>query len=134
MYLQYARDAYLRWSANALVERLEWKCRALLSRPEVESSGSMLHTLAGSAVTDSRTTSAVSLDMATTVRAAQALARELDPAHVVACLMDLVRENAGAENAALVTLEGEELTVSALITSNEFASLTWRVHCSRGRR
>jgi predicted ATPase/signal transduction histidine kinase/DNA-binding NarL/FixJ family response regulator len=111
LYLHQARDAYARWGAFALVSHLEQKHHAVLrNHPMAALPIERTRTGLGTA----STTGEVSLDVSTTIRAAQALASELDPERVVAELMRLVRDNAGAKCGALLLLADGKLSVSAV--------------------
>lgn len=65
------------------------------------------------------TTSGIVVDVNTTIRAAQTLARELEPQRVVGELMRLVRDNAGAQRAALIFCQNDDLTVAALLSDSQ---------------
>jgi signal transduction histidine kinase/CheY-like chemotaxis protein len=111
LYLREARDAYTRWDALAVVAHLEAKYPALLRapvhNPRVERA---------SATSTTSTTGDVEVDVNTIVRAAQALASELDPTSVVGRLMELVLANAGAQRGALALREGDALLVVARLS------------------
>ncbi|MFT3764409.1 MAG: GAF domain-containing protein [Minicystis sp.] len=87
----------------------------------------LLDASAGSAIAEraspERTTTITSttgdarLDVDTAMRAAQALSGELDSTRVVARLMELVLENAGAQRGALVLCRGEALLVAARLSA-----------------
>ncbi len=116
LYLHEARDAYTRWNALALVSFLEQKYSALL----VPSSFADLSTdRTRTATSMTSTTGGVAIDVNTTVRAAQALARELDSERIVAELMRLVQENAGAQRAALLLAKEDQLSISALLSNSQ---------------
>lgn len=115
LYLQRARDAYVRWNARALVAHLEQKYSMRLSHsPSGGHSTDHDHT-----VLADRTTTSVTIDVDTTIRAAQTLSSELDPQRVVAELMRLVQENAGAQRAALLLHAGGELVLMALLSDSQ---------------
>lgn len=112
-YLRQARSAYARWDAQALVAHLEAKHSTLLLAPEAPDAHA-----ASSSATIGATGEAV-LDIRTTVHAAQALSSELDPDRVVARIMQLVKENAGAQRAVLLRAREDKLSVAALLSSSQ---------------
>lgn len=115
LYLQESRDAYNRWDAQALVSHLELLYPELKSVEEIiiqSARPAIVATLASA----TETSSAMALDAHTVVRAAQALAGELDPDRVVGRLMELCLANAGAERGILVLLEKDALIVVARLS------------------
>lgn len=116
LYLQDARDAYTRWNALALVSFLE-QTYPILRAPAKEHPTEQTTTESYSSTT--RTTGDIAIDLDTTIRAAQALTHELDAQRVVAELMQLLRENAGAQGAALILISAEEQTVAALLSNSQ---------------
>ncbi|WP_437808760.1 AAA family ATPase [Sorangium sp. So ce1078] len=115
LYLHEARSAYLRWDALALVAHLEARYPGLLKAPLSATSRRSLTATTTTATTD--TTGSAALDVDTAMRAAQALASELDPDRVLGRLMELLLENAGAQRGALVLGEGEALSVVARLST-----------------
>jgi predicted ATPase/serine phosphatase RsbU (regulator of sigma subunit) len=122
LYLGEAREAYLRWGASSLVAFLEQKYPPLLPTPRAAALTQEARTTTTSTtrITDSGTSA--SLDLNTTVRAAQALAGELNAERVVAQLMHLVMENAGAQRAALLLGGPDSLCVVALLSGEQVRS------------
>ncbi len=119
LYLSDAREAYLRWGASSLVAFLEQKYPALLpapiaAPPAAEARPTITST---TRITDSGTSA--SIDLHTTIRAAQALAGELNAERVVAQLMHLVVENAGAQSAALLLCGPDALSVVAQLCGEQ---------------
>ncbi|XYH98506.1 GAF domain-containing protein [Sorangium sp. So ce1128] len=116
MYLREARDAYARWGAYAVVAHLGARYPAVLNvsmhKVSMHKSASERTTVTATTTTTGGSTGA-HFDVKTAVRAAQALAGELDPGRVVGRLMELTLENAGAQRGALVLSEGEALSVVA---------------------
>ncbi len=108
MYLQEARNAYLRWDALALVTHLE------NTYPDWLTTAAPDATIRTTSTTDRG--SGAALDVNTAVRAAQALSGELDPDRVVGRLMELCLANAGAERGALVFVENEALVMVARLS------------------
>ncbi|HRI49882.1 MAG TPA: SpoIIE family protein phosphatase, partial [Pseudomonadota bacterium] len=117
-----ARDAYQRWGADSLVAFLEQKYPALLPEPVAapQSAEARITTTSTTRITDSGTSA--SIDLHTTIRAAQALAGELNAERVVAQLMRLVVENAGAQSAALLLCGADALVVVAQLHDEQVRS------------
>ncbi len=132
LYLRESRSAYERWEAHAIVRFMDEHYADYLQEP-AEAAISAIPALAptrnstsrpGNAATatirSSRTTHSggALLDAETVIRATQALASELHPERIVAQLMHLVVENAGAQRGALFLTQGDALFMAArLITS-----------------
>ncbi len=116
LYLHDACDAYRRWDARSLVGFLNQKYSTLLRK---NSFGKFSAESPQTMTSTTSTTGDLSLDVNTTVRAAQALASELDSERIVAALMRLVQENAGAQRAALLLCTQAQLFVSALLSDSQ---------------
>jgi GAF domain-containing protein/predicted Ser/Thr protein kinase len=123
LYLHNARDAYARWDAQALVAHLEQRYPDLLNdEVHLAKATRLSTTLASTNLTSTsltstgETSSGTALDVHTVIRAAQALAGELDPDRVVGRLMELCLANAGAERGALVLLEEKTLVLVARLS------------------
>ncbi|WP_235355393.1 AAA family ATPase [Aliterella atlantica] len=106
-YMKEAYYCYDRWGATAKVKDLEKRYPQLLNTNLVRQSHSI--------VTDEtirRPTAAI--DLAAVMKAAQALSETIHLERLIATLMQVVIENAGAETGALILLEdGDRLTVVA---------------------
>jgi predicted ATPase len=99
-----ARAAYARWGAAAKVEDLERRYPDLLSRqapPEGRQAAAATETGAGT------------FDLATILKAAQAIVGEIELPKLLAKLMRIAIENAGAERGALILEHGGEPFVHA---------------------
>jgi signal transduction histidine kinase/ActR/RegA family two-component response regulator/tRNA A-37 threonylcarbamoyl transferase component Bud32 len=114
VYLHEARDAYFRWDALGLVAHLEATYPALLKAPLATTTSQRTTPTGTTTTTDP--TGGTALDVHTAIRAAQALASELDPDRVVGRLMELMLENAGAQRGALVLGDGDALSVVARLS------------------
>jgi class 3 adenylate cyclase len=96
-YLEYARRGYDAWSAAAKVSQLEGEFRSLLpSRDRAESAAGIN-----------------ALDMATVVKASQAISGEIVLDRLLERLMATLIENTGAERGILLLNEGGQLRVVA---------------------
>src|SRR6185436_8387001 len=94
-YLRRARGCYLRWGARAAVERVDQQLTAL-RRP----------------VRPARLVD--QLDLLAVVKAFQAVTGELDLDKVLATLLELLVQHAGAERGCLLLPDGDHLRVGAL--------------------
>ncbi|WP_428263504.1 AAA family ATPase [Haliangium sp.] len=115
IYLEEAHQAYLRWGATVKVEHMEaqhpWLRRGREASVSVSRS------------TGSNTGAVQMFDVESVVRASQALSSKLELEDLLAELMRLIIENAGAERGYLL-LDGDgELTVEA---EGDLASSTYR--------
>ena len=115
-YLIEARQAYARWGAAAKVRHIEEAYGALLPRATARSPASVLLDASSIAtsITLTATRRAALLDAAAVIRSAQAVAREVSLDRVVAQLLQLTVENAGAQRGALVLSRDDGLRVEAV--------------------
>ncbi|NER35285.1 MAG: AAA family ATPase [Oscillatoria sp. SIO1A7] len=133
-YMTEAYYGYIRWGAKAKVRDLDERHPNLISRSErADSQGSSLSTT----VTNTSTTGANAkiLDLATVVKASQAISGEIIPSSLLKKMMTIVIENAGARSGCLLvkhegewvaeasgTVAGDEVTVEqSSSSSNEVA-------------
>ncbi|HSE39071.1 MAG TPA: sigma 54-interacting transcriptional regulator [Blastocatellia bacterium] len=94
VFLVEARDCYAKWGAISKAENLETRHGGLLDRRlRLQRMGSEI----GGTPTD-----AEALDVATAIKAAQAMAREIDLETLLGRLMTIAIENAGAERGSLI--------------------------------
>jgi signal transduction histidine kinase len=120
-YLARARQAYLRWGAHAKVALLDQAYPGLSARAEhEEGSGPQPITTTSS----TRTTS--TFDVPSMVKASQALSGEIALDKLLRRLMNIVAENAGAEQGALVLEQQGALVVVAEFSVREGARLPER--------
>ena len=122
-YMTEAYYGYIRWGAKAKVKDLEERYPQLISRSErSDSESSILKTTV--TTTSSTGENAKVLDLATVVKASQAISGEIVPSRLLEKMMTIVIENAGARSGCLLvkhegqwvreasgTLAGEEVTV-----------------------
>ncbi|MBD2035856.1 AAA family ATPase [Leptolyngbya sp. FACHB-321] len=109
LYLQKAYHAYQVWGAQAKVEHLEEKYPQLLARTSVKS---------GTATTSPQRTTTHpetdhNLDLATVMKAAQALSGEIVLDKLLTTLMQILLENAGAETGVLILEKAGKLLIEA---------------------
>jgi predicted ATPase/signal transduction histidine kinase/CheY-like chemotaxis protein len=104
MYLAEACDAYRRWGAHAKVRQLEGQHSWLVQ-----------HRRAGALATGSASSSSdgQTLDLESVVRASQALSSQLVLDALLAELMKIIIENAGAQRGYLLLARGGSLTIEA---------------------
>ncbi|HET9530200.1 MAG TPA: sigma 54-interacting transcriptional regulator, partial [Blastocatellia bacterium] len=105
VFMTQARSDYAKWGAAAKVEDLDRKHAGLLKRREDE--------IPRKAESVSGATATASLDVATAMKAAQAIASEIDLEKLLALLVSIAIENAGAERGCLVLERDGEAYVRA---------------------
>ncbi|MBD3885473.1 PAS domain S-box protein [Phormidium tenue FACHB-886] len=116
-YMKEAHYCYDRWGAKAKVKDLENRYPHLLNSNQILQSNSTL---------TERTTSrsiVAAIDLAAVMKAAQALSEMIHLDQLIATLMQVVTENAGAERGALILLEEDQLTVAAQCSGSEQCNL-----------
>ena len=118
-YMTEAYYSYVRWGAIAKVKDLESRYPNLITR---ELSATALHSETINDITVSRTTSHTNLlDLTTVFKASQAIASEIDLDNLLAKLMKIVLENAGAQSGVLLLNREGQLYIEAVgtIESNQ---------------
>jgi predicted ATPase/nitrogen-specific signal transduction histidine kinase/DNA-binding NarL/FixJ family response regulator/tRNA A-37 threonylcarbamoyl transferase component Bud32 len=109
LYLQKAYHAYQVWGAQAKVEHLEEKYPQFLARTSAKSGTT--------ATSPQRTTNHSetdrNLDLATVMKAAQALSGEIVLGNLLTTLMQILLENAGAETGVLILEKAGKLFIEA---------------------
>ncbi|MBA3534772.1 MAG: AAA family ATPase [Ardenticatenales bacterium] len=108
-YLRDARQGYVVWGANAKVRWMEQQYATLLAAPVEPPTGESQ----GLSTSNSSTRSGQQIDLATVVKASQAISSEIDLDRLLEKLLHTVMENAGAEKGVLLLVEGGELHVEA---------------------
>ncbi|HIK15353.1 MAG TPA: PAS domain S-box protein [Leptolyngbyaceae cyanobacterium M33_DOE_097] len=116
LYMKEAHYCYERWGAKAKVKDLEKRYPQLLNSNLIRQSNSIL-----TAKTILHPTAAI--DLAAVMKAAQALSEIIHLDQLIATLMQVVIENAGAETGALVLLEDDQLTVVAQCSGSRQCNL-----------
>ncbi|MEH1958854.1 MAG: AAA family ATPase [Nostoc sp.] len=131
-YMQEAYYCYARWGAKAKTEDLEKRYPQLLA-PILEGQinrfqlSSTVDTLSLPNQTIHTNLSSTNiyeaLDLATIFKASQALSSEIQLEQLLTILLQVVMENAGAQKAALLVLQQDNLVVKAVATINEGVTL-----------
>ncbi len=108
VYMTEAHYLYARWGASAKTDDLDRKYPQLLVKtviPDqpISSSSSVILTSTGGA----------ELDLLTVIKASQAISREIDLGKLLANLMAIVIENAGAQRGCLVLVQQGKLLIEA---------------------
>ena len=123
-YIQSAYYCYARWGAKAKVDDLEKRYPQLLA-PILEQQqisltpSTTIATLTEGTVTTTTTEIGELLDLATLMKASRTLSQEISLEGAIANLMQVVRENAGAETAALMLFQEQTLMLTALIRGED---------------
>jgi len=108
-YLSQARYGYEQWGARRKLQMLEAEFPTLVQNlPQTRTPG-VLRSVSVTATESA----AGALDLASVIKASQAISGEIKLERLVGRLMELVLENAGAEYGVLVVDEGGELAVRA---------------------
>ncbi|MEY2935869.1 MAG: hypothetical protein RL033_6618, partial [Pseudomonadota bacterium] len=116
-YLQDADYHYERWGAHGKAAQLVEQFREL----ELEPAGQEPLQVTRHLATRTRTRTATvvgdgGLDLLSAMRAAQAIASELELSRLIEQLLRILVENAGARRACLILPQGEQLQISAAMT------------------
>ncbi|XYH93327.1 AAA family ATPase [Sorangium sp. So ce1128] len=118
-YLREAHDAYARWGALGAAAALRARHPDFFSGAAAEASspaGARDGTMDSTTTTTSEGPMDSRLDVASALRAAQALSSDRDLDSLVGRMLRLLAENAGAERAVLSLMQGGELHVKAQFT------------------
>ncbi|MGK7925580.1 MAG: AAA family ATPase [Spirulina sp.] len=123
-YMQEAYYAYARWGAKAKTDRLE-QCYPHLLAPISSQSESELMAATTLTSVSTKTLANTSqnagelLDFASLMKASRTLSREIERDRAIANLMQVLRENAGAQTAALMLFREETLMLEAKVADEE---------------
>ncbi|MEW5856020.1 MAG: AAA family ATPase [Cyanobacteriota bacterium] len=114
LYLHKAHYAYQVWGAQRKVEDLEEKYPQLIAGLSANSvSQSTVNKTTQTPTTTSHFRTSTSLDLATVMKAAQAISGEIVLSNLLSQLMEIAIENAGAEKVFLILNESEILLIEA---------------------
>ena len=127
-YMQEAYYCYYRWGANAKIADLEKRYSHLLApilerqKPTLNSGATILTSTTG---TISQTTAGTGelLDLATLMKASRTLSEDISLEGAIANLMEVAKENAGAETIALMLLQEQVLMLVAKVAVEETLKL-----------
>ncbi|NEQ35452.1 MAG: GAF domain-containing protein [Okeania sp. SIO3I5] len=127
-YMQEAYYCYARWGAKAKTEDLEKRYPHLLApilkRPKLTlTSSATLTSLTQETISPTATGAGEILDLATLMKASRTLSEDISLDGAIANLMQVVRENAGAETVALMLFTDQELMLAALATGQEVSTI-----------
>lgn len=116
MHLAQARDGYARWGAQAKVEAMRWQYPASSAAPKAAAAvaAGTAQVDSGTSATDRASTLADGFDLFSVSKAAQAIAAEVELDGLLARLVRIAIENAGAERGALVLDIGGVAMVHAM--------------------
>ncbi|WP_437900329.1 AAA family ATPase [Sorangium sp. So ce124] len=124
-YLSAAHDAYLRWGARAAAARLAQRYPDSIATPgrPVLADGAPAEPQDGASLSSTSTTIInrtlnASLDIASALRAAQALSGDRNLGSLVGRMLRLLAEYSGAERAVLALVQNGELVIAAQLTVN----------------
>ncbi len=110
-YMQEAHYRYLRWGAIAKVKDLETRYPQLLQKSETSLGGSTNSTINVARTSGSQ--SSESLDLATVIKASQAISGEIILEQLLMKLMKILLENAGAQTGYLLLEKGGNFAIEA---------------------
>ena len=132
IYLEKALDAYVAWGAAGKAADLSAKLGL------VPAGGAIASVTSGSTTLGASKGRSDALDLATLLKASQAIAGEIVLERLLVELMDIMRENAGAESVVIVLESNGEFLVQAVKTASGVARvlvaepLRLSVACSTG--
>lgn len=112
MYLSDAYNRYLQWGALAKLQQLDRDYAEVLEHQSGSRGTSSLLRQSSSQATTSRARGEL-LDMASVIKAGQILASEMVLDELLAKLMQIMLEGAGAQKGALLLVKGAEVTLDA---------------------
>ncbi len=117
VYLTDAYYCYARWGAKAKIEDLEKRYPQLLgfilNRKTTLNKGETVSQMTVGTISSSGTGVSEALDLATVIKASQALAKEIQLDNLLSSLMQVAIENAGAEKGALILQKSGEFLIEA---------------------
>ena len=122
LYMQQAYYCYAQWGAKAKTQDLEQRYRQLLT-PIIERSTTELTAKSTFTNFNKNTTNITDgvgiLDFATLMKASRSLSRDIETERVIANLMQIILENAGAETATLMLFNDGILRLEAQIINGK---------------
>ena len=123
-YMQQAYYSYAHWGAKAKLEDLEKRYPQLLvlileQQPLDSTSTATIGNLTAGTISKTTTGTGALLDLATLMKASRTLSEEIELESAIANLMQVAKENAGAETIALMLLKERVLMLTARVTVEE---------------
>ena len=123
-YMQEAYYSYAHWGAKAKLEDLEKRYPQLLvlileRQPLDSTSTATIGNLTAGTISKTTTGTGALLDLATLMKASRTLSEEIELESAIANLMQVAKENAGAETIALMLLKERVLMLTAKVTVEE---------------
>ncbi|MBX9252492.1 AAA family ATPase [Desmonostoc muscorum CCALA 125] len=112
-YMKEAHYCYKRWGASAKVKDLETRYPHLLATSSVGRS-STIHRDTATPITTTDNSSNKDLDLATVIKASQAISGEIVLEKLLATLMKILIENAGAQTGYLILENSGQLLIEAV--------------------
>ncbi|RCJ29479.1 serine/threonine protein kinase [Nostoc punctiforme NIES-2108] len=119
LYMKEAHYCYERWGATAKAKDLE-TCYPQFFPQSLNVAPTPVHTIAGTTFN----TSSIAFDLATAIRASQAISREIELDQLLNSLMQIVIENAGAQTGCLILEKAGEWAIEAVCKLNGDANLS----------
>ena len=108
LYLRNAHHCYLRWGAKAKVKQLEEEYPQYLLGITNQGKSNKLSTTISTSGTDGEV-----LDLATILKASQAISSEIDLENLLQKLIKIVIENAGAQKGCLILKQADQWVIEA---------------------
>jgi len=129
VYMTEAYYGYNRWGSSAKVKNLEKRYPDFILRSNnaIAPTGSFSKTLKSdmSIFTHSTTSSGANLDIATVVKASEAINNEISLESLPRTLLHIILENAGAQKGCLILEKDNQLVIEAIDTSLVDSQITW---------
>jgi predicted ATPase/signal transduction histidine kinase len=124
-YLIAAYYSYARWGAKAKVEDLEKHYLQLLTpiltREKSLETGETITQMTTGTVSSSSSGSSAVLDLATVIKASQAISGEIHLDQLLLNLMQIAMKNAGASKGALILPKAGDLVIEVIVTQTSLA-------------
>ncbi|MEH1960008.1 MAG: AAA family ATPase [Nostoc sp.] len=114
LYMKEAHYCYERWGATAKAKDLETRYPQFFPQ-SLNVGATPVHTIAGT----TSNTSDVAFDLATAIRASQAISREIELDRLLNSLMQILIENAGAQTGCLILENAGEWAIEAACELND---------------
>ncbi|MBD2524669.1 AAA family ATPase [Nostoc sp. FACHB-133] len=118
LYMKEAHYCYERWGATAKAKDLETRYPQFFPQ-SLNVAPTPVHTIAGT----TSNTSHIAFDLATVIRAFQAISREIELDQLLNSLMQILIENAGAQTGCLILENAGEWAIEAACEFNNDANL-----------